>query len=1198
MPGTILLDDAQKLYTDRLQQHAQDAFAAIQQANQPPLQNVQVQPPSLPQPPQIDPNEITQRLQQHAQDALQALQQANQPPLQGVQIDPNDIAQRLQQHAQNAFQAVAQNVQPIAQGLQQANQPPFAQPAQPISQGVQEVQPPTPTGETTSPQPSQPPIERGGDLRAYARQAAQRAGIDPDIFVRQIDQESGFNVTAKSGAGAQGIAQFMPATAAGIGLDPSDPYASLDAAARMDADNLKRYGGDWGKTLAAYNAGPGAVDKYGGVPPFEETQRYVRTIIGSGQQAVQNVAQGAGQVLESGRQAVASAVLPTLSQFGDKQLTAAEAYAACGPAAAVRFAQMFGRNPTLREATDMASNVGWTADTGMAGLQSESKLFTDMGIPHRVVGADWKALAREAGSGNPVTISTPGHYFTADSYDPSSGAFHVGSSGTDLRGGSEWMTPTQMEARMGALQGGLAADNPGTPAPSPISGGTTPTTGIVGQARQAVQQGGRAISAGLQQVDNAVQGVVSGATGAVQGAAADVATCAGQTAQDVQQAVIPPLQEAAAGAQGRLQQVAPQSLEDLTSRIQTPENAPLGPVGQAIGTGASGLGTAVSTAGDVLKELSPATAISRVTTGLNQIAAEDPQFQQLQQDYRDAQQRMSADPSSANQQALVDAQNRLDQRVQDLRQGVSPAQASAVAFRSPQRESEETAANLIASGAATAVAPAGLASGLGRGIAAGVIDPSSLPFNLVGELATRGVGAVRALATMLQPGTSARDVAQAVQVVNDTPVTARALVDAIDQVRKMPGTAELAPVRAQVPQSSTDLLQAMLAAARAKGADPDKLTALEQQIAAMDPTAATRRALTPTGGVRGAISDFLTGTGSEVGAVSPRFGATLGGAVAGGYAGNATAPEDAEFRDRAARVIAGAGAGAALGSAAGFRGPLEQSVLQSLRSGGVVAGPARGAPLRGPIAEAVDLTKQSILTNPATHIANVIGNTIELARQPIALAMGGRGDDALAGLVSIGRGLPEAAGNAVSALRGNQLATLSTEASSIGRRSPIFRALSASDAFTRTLGEYQGMASEANRLLREAGMTPVDPGAASFLASHATDLYRQGTRAGAQSVFGRVASAGGGTGVLDNMFRTYSNAKEGLLNSPRLRDQAMGALMDFGIPFSGVPVQMLQIGLNRLPVATQATGAIRAVRALKAGNLGEAQRAVGETGLE
>jgi hypothetical protein len=300
----------------------------------------------------------------------------------------------------------------------------------------------------------------------------------------------------------------------------------------------------------------------------------------------------------------------------------------------------------------------------------------------------------------------------------------------------------------------------------------------------------------------------------------------------------------------------------------------------------------------------------------------------------------------------------------------------------------------------------------------------------------------------------------------------------------------------------------------------------------------------------------------------------------------------------------------ATNTAAGFAGagPLERQVfenLQSLRETRFPPTRPTQPPTRGPIAQAVDLTKQSMLSNPATHIANVIGNTIELARQPVALTLGGRGADAVAGVSAVGRALPEAVGAAVSALRGRQLATLERPGGAIGGpgvggavKSSVFRALSASDAFTRTLGEYQGMAAEASRLLREAGMSASDPQAESYLARHATDLYREGTRAGAQSVFGRVASTEQGTGVLDNIFRTYSNAKEGLLASPRLRDQAGGALMDFGIPFSGVPVQMLQIGLNRLPVAAQATGAIRTIRALRAGNMGAAKRAFGETTLE
>lgn len=150
------------------------------------------------------------------------------------------------------------------------------------------------------PQPQQP-----GDLIDQARQAAQNAGIDPDIFARQIQQESGFNPNAKSGAGALGIAQFMPSTAQGLGIDPMNPQQALNAAAQMDANNLQKYNGDWSKTLAAYNAGGGAVDQYNGVPPYQETQNYVQTILGGAQGVTQQIGQAVG--------GAASAVGSTLS---------------------------------------------------------------------------------------------------------------------------------------------------------------------------------------------------------------------------------------------------------------------------------------------------------------------------------------------------------------------------------------------------------------------------------------------------------------------------------------------------------------------------------------------------------------------------------------------------------------------------------------------------------------------------------------------------------------------------------------------------------------------------------------------------------------------------------------------------------------------------------------------------------------------
>jgi len=131
--------------------------------------------------------------------------------------------------------------------------------------------------------PTQPVAVSGGvtadDLHAVARHAAVSVGLDPDIFERQIQAESGFDPEAHSPAGARGIAQITPATARAWGVDTSDPVASLHAAAEHMAGYVKKYG-NYSLALAAYNAGPGSVDRYGGVPPFAETQHYVAKILG------------------------------------------------------------------------------------------------------------------------------------------------------------------------------------------------------------------------------------------------------------------------------------------------------------------------------------------------------------------------------------------------------------------------------------------------------------------------------------------------------------------------------------------------------------------------------------------------------------------------------------------------------------------------------------------------------------------------------------------------------------------------------------------------------------------------------------------------------------------------------------------------------------------------------------------------------
>lgn len=123
----------------------------------------------------------------------------------------------------------------------------------------------------------------GGAYRgAYlepARRAARRHGIPEDLFLRLVQQESAWNPRAVSHKGARGLAQLMPATARALRVDPDDPVQNLEGGARYLRMQYDRFR-SWRLALAAYNAGPGAVERHGGVPPYRETQGYVRAILG------------------------------------------------------------------------------------------------------------------------------------------------------------------------------------------------------------------------------------------------------------------------------------------------------------------------------------------------------------------------------------------------------------------------------------------------------------------------------------------------------------------------------------------------------------------------------------------------------------------------------------------------------------------------------------------------------------------------------------------------------------------------------------------------------------------------------------------------------------------------------------------------------------------------------------------------------
>ncbi|OSP55625.1 lytic transglycosylase [Pseudoruegeria sp. SK021] len=127
--------------------------------------------------------------------------------------------------------------------------------------------------------PSGKPVIYRGKYLPVAKAAARRHKIPESLFVRLVQQESGWNPTAVSPKGAMGLAQLMPDTARMLGVDPSDPEQNLLGGARYLRQQYDKFG-SWQLALAAYNAGPGAVQKHNGVPPYRETQNYVRAILG------------------------------------------------------------------------------------------------------------------------------------------------------------------------------------------------------------------------------------------------------------------------------------------------------------------------------------------------------------------------------------------------------------------------------------------------------------------------------------------------------------------------------------------------------------------------------------------------------------------------------------------------------------------------------------------------------------------------------------------------------------------------------------------------------------------------------------------------------------------------------------------------------------------------------------------------------
>ena len=116
-------------------------------------------------------------------------------------------------------------------------------------------------------------------VKPIIQKAADKFNIPSALLSGLLKKESGFQINATSPVGAQGIAQFMPETARGRGVNPWDPNSAIMGAAAYLREGLDKYEGDVKKALASYNAGFGAVDKYDGIPPYQETRNYVKNIL-------------------------------------------------------------------------------------------------------------------------------------------------------------------------------------------------------------------------------------------------------------------------------------------------------------------------------------------------------------------------------------------------------------------------------------------------------------------------------------------------------------------------------------------------------------------------------------------------------------------------------------------------------------------------------------------------------------------------------------------------------------------------------------------------------------------------------------------------------------------------------------------------------------------------------------------------------
>ena len=337
--------------------------------------------------------------------------------------------------------------------------------------------------------------------------------------------------------------------------------------------------------------------------------------------------------------------------------------------------------------------------------------------------------------------------------------------------------------------------------------------------------------------------------------------------------------------------------------------------------------------------------------------------------------------------------------------------------------------------------------------------------------------------------------------------------------------------------------------------------------------------------IRSRLRDVLGG--GQPARADPRFAAQILGAAGGVASQEATMSDEDRAdpwkrfgRDIGAGVLGGLGTARAIGvgSAIARGGGTSYSDLRNLRQ--VPYGPPSPATPQTGAQMVSAFTKNNLLSGPKTHISNIMTQLVELARQPAASIAAGHEEDAVAGLKAGAQALPDALRNFATTMRTGQT-QMSQGFGATSKYLPFLRLLGATDDFFRTIGWAMGAGQEGSRVLREAG---AGVNASATLSQNAARISEAGEKLGRMSVFGEGTGPGHGLSELKNR----------LLSSSSKRQQALGLLLDAGVPFSAVPGRIWNIGARRIPGIGELDALARAGFAFKRGDTYAARQALGE----